>query len=112
MQRGELALAPHEGTQEVGSTGGSKNHEAGSAGDAAGGSSADVGWGEHEESEERAVTAIVEDGADGRRAASLPRQAVTVADEPHLPPDEAEGDEDEVPHEHTSRALATLGSAR
>ena len=26
-------------------------------------------------------------------------QAVTVADEPCLPPDEAEGDEDKVPHE-------------
>ena len=29
--------------------------------------------GEHEESKERAVTAVVEDSADGRRAASLPR---------------------------------------
>ena len=69
-------------------------------GDAAGGSSADVGWGKHDESEERSVRAVeVEDSADGRRAAPLPRQAVTVADEPHLPLDEAEGDKDEVPHE-------------
>ena len=92
-------MAPHVGTQDAGSAGDSKNQEAGSAGDAAGGSSADVGWGKHEESEERAVTAVVEDSADGRRAAPLPRQAATVADKPRLPPDETEGDEDEVPHE-------------
>ena len=65
MQRGELAVVPHEETQEAGSTSGFNNQETGSAGYAAGGSSADVGWGEHEESEERAVTAVVEDSADG-----------------------------------------------
>ena len=55
MQRGELAVAPHEGTHAGGGIDERfQNHEAGSAGYAAGGSSADVGWGEHEESEERA----------------------------------------------------------
>ena len=79
------------------------NHEAqkrGLAGHAVGGSSADAGWREHQESEERAVlTAVIEDIAKGRGAAPLPRQAATMADEPRLPPDETEGDEDEVPHE-------------
>ena len=37
MQRGKLAVAPHEGTEESGSTSDFKNHEAGSAGNAAGG---------------------------------------------------------------------------
>ena len=58
--------------------------------DAAGSSSADVGWRKHEESEERAVTVVVEDSAEGRRVAPLPRQAAKVADEPRLPPDETE----------------------
>ena len=76
-----------------------KNQKTGLAGDAAGSSSASAGWRKHEESEERAVSAVVEDSAEGRGAAPLPRQAATVADEPHLTPDETEGAEDEIPHE-------------
>ena len=98
MQRGEFAVAPHVGTHEAGSAADSKNQEAGSAGDAAGGSSADAGWGKDVQSEERAVTAVVEDSAEGRRAATLPRQAATVADEPRLSPDETEGYEDKIPY--------------
>ena len=83
MQRGELAVAPHEETQEAGTTSSFKYHEAGSAGYTAGGLSADVGWVmgwvEHEESKERAVTAVVEDSADGIRAASLLPEASSYA---------------------------------
>ena len=92
-------MAPRVGAQEAGSAGDHEAQKMGLVGDAAGGSRADAGWREHEESEERAVTAVVEDSAGGRGAAPLPRQAATVADEPRLPPDETEGDEDEVPHE-------------
>ena len=53
MQRGELALAPRVGEQEAGLAGYRAAQETGSAGNTARGSSADFGWREHEECEER-----------------------------------------------------------
>ena len=75
LQRGELALAPRVGGQEAGLAGYRAAQETGSKGDAARGSSADFGWREHEEYEERSVTAVVEYCTEGRGAAPLPRQA-------------------------------------